>query len=83
MATAAGGSGEVIRDRETGLLVPIDDVERLAAAIETMISDTDLGRRMGAAARELVESEYGMDRFIREYRDLYREQLSRVRRADG
>ena len=83
VATAAGGSGEVIRDRETGLLVPIDDVERLAAAIETMIRDTDLGRRMGAAARELVENEYGMDRFIREYRDLYREQLARVRGADG
>jgi glycosyltransferase involved in cell wall biosynthesis len=77
VATAAGGSGEVIHDGETGLLVPIDDVEQLTVAIDTALADAGLRRRLGVAARELVERDYGMDRFMREYRDLYLELLAR------
>jgi glycosyltransferase involved in cell wall biosynthesis len=75
VATAAGGSGEVIRDGETGLLVPVDDGDRLEAAMERAILDRDLRQRMGAGARRLIERDYGMDRFFREYADLYVEQL--------
>lgn len=79
VATAAGGTGELIRDGETGILVPIDDLERLTTGIRRVLRDTDLRRRAGMAARDLVEREYGMDRFIREYGDLYREQLAAKR----
>jgi glycosyltransferase involved in cell wall biosynthesis len=75
VATAAGGSGEVVVDGSTGLLVPVDDLDRLTAAIHRAISDAELRRAMGAAARELVVRDYGMDRFIRAYADLYQEQL--------
>lgn len=82
VATAAGGSGEIIRDGETGLLVPIDDVDRLTAALRTALDDADLRRRLAGAARALVEREYGMDRFIREYRDLYHERLAASGRGE-
>jgi glycosyltransferase involved in cell wall biosynthesis len=80
VATAAGGTGEVIRDGVTGLLVPVDDLDSLVSAIDRLVADADLRDRMGAAARALVEHEYGMDRFVREYADLYREQLAAKRR---
>ena len=73
VATAAGGTGEVIRDGETGLLVPIDDADRLEAALDRAIRDEELRRSLGAAARDLIERDYGMERFGREYADLYRE----------
>ena len=76
VATAAGGSGELVRDGETGLLVPVDNLDYLTSAMHRAISDADLRRRMGAAARAVIERDYGMDRFAREYADLYREQLA-------
>ncbi len=72
VATAAGGSVEVVRDGENGLLVPLDDLQRLAAAMRQLIDDAELRRRFGAAAREFVEQNYGNERFVREYAALYR-----------
>ena len=79
VATAAGGSDEVVHDGQTGLLVPIDDLDALTSAIHRAITDSDLRRVIGAAARELIEREYGMERFVHEYADLYRQQLSAKR----
>ena len=76
VATDAGGTKELIRDGETGLLVPTDDAEKLTAAMHRAISDPDLRRRLGGAAYAQVVRDYGMERFAREYADLYREQLA-------
>lgn len=76
VATAAGGSGELVHDGETGLLVPIDDVDALTLTIDRAINDAGLRHRMGSAARGLVEREYGMERFVDEYANLYRDQLA-------
>jgi glycosyltransferase involved in cell wall biosynthesis len=76
VATAAGGTGELVREGDTGLLVPVDDLGSLTAAVHRAISDANLRRRLGDAARSVVERDYGMDRFAREYADLYREQLT-------
>jgi glycosyltransferase involved in cell wall biosynthesis len=81
VATAAGGSGELVQDDMTGLLVPVDDLDRLARAIRLAVADADLRRRLGAAAREAVERDYGMDRFFGEYAQVYREQLEAKRRS--
>jgi glycosyltransferase involved in cell wall biosynthesis len=80
VATAAGGSSEVVHDGTTGLLVPVDDLGALTRAMHRAISDADLRRTMASEARELVIRDYGMDRFVRAYADLYREQLM-ARRA--
>jgi glycosyltransferase involved in cell wall biosynthesis len=76
VATDAGGTREVIRDGETGLLVPVDDLDALAAAMQRAIADADLRARLASNARDLMTQEYGMDRFVREYRALYRELLA-------
>jgi glycosyltransferase involved in cell wall biosynthesis len=76
VATAAGGTGELVRDGETGLLVAIDDLDQLTAAMRQAIGDADLRQRLGAAAYAQVVRDYGMERFIREYADLYRARLA-------
>jgi len=52
VASRTGGLVEVVRDGETGLLVPPADPAALAAAIGTLLSDPALRTRMGAAGRE-------------------------------
>ena len=73
VATAAGGSGEIVIDGETGLLVPTEDLHALVAALRHAIEDPDLRRRIGAAARAHVDERFGMARYVREWGDLYEE----------
>ncbi|NQT51461.1 glycosyltransferase [bacterium] len=61
VAAAAGGLPEIIRNEETGLLVPVKDPEALAAAIVRLLRDRELGRRLADAGHCLVEAEFSAD----------------------
>lgn len=52
VATHVGGIPEVVVTDETGLLVPPDDPAALAAAMECLLGDTALAKRMGSRARD-------------------------------
>ena len=71
VATAAGGSSEIVVDGETGLLVPVDDAPALATAIRRVVTDIEIRGRLGAAARVHVTTSFGMDRFVAEFAELY------------
>lgn len=58
VASRLGQIGDVIRDGETGLLVPPGSVEALVAAIERLAADPELRERLGTAARKSVISDY-------------------------
>ena len=62
VATQVAGIPELVRDGETGLLVPPGDAEALAAAIARLLADPDLCRRMGEAGRARVLAEHDIDR---------------------
>ena len=54
VATAVGGVPEVVRDGETGWVVPSGDRPALAAALRDALSDRSRTDAFGAAGRELV-----------------------------
>lgn len=58
VATRVGGTPEAVVDGETGLLVPPGDVEALAAALDSLLGDSDLARRLGEAGRRRVEERF-------------------------
>jgi glycosyltransferase involved in cell wall biosynthesis len=58
VATAVGGLLDLVLDEETGLLVPPRDVPALRAALERLLGDAELRRRLGAAARERVRKHF-------------------------
>jgi len=60
VSTAISGIPEIIRDGETGLIVPERDPEALARAIERFIADAELRHRCAREARRLVESTFSM-----------------------
>ncbi len=51
VASAVGGLTDAVEDGVTGLLVPPGDVAALRAAIERLLGDVELRRRLGATAR--------------------------------
>jgi glycosyltransferase involved in cell wall biosynthesis len=62
IATDVGAVREVVVPGETGLLVPPENAEELAAAILRLSGDPDLAVRMGVRGRQLAEQRYSLDR---------------------
>jgi glycosyltransferase involved in cell wall biosynthesis len=58
IATDIRGCRQVVSHGQTGLLVPLNDPSRLAGAIEKLVDDADLRRRMGLAGRRKAEAEF-------------------------
>lgn len=84
VTTDVPGCREVVCDGQDGLLVPPGDAEALAAAIERLLSDPELGRRLGLAARDKVVREFSEARVTRETWSLYRELIGHAaERADA
>jgi glycosyltransferase involved in cell wall biosynthesis len=54
VASAVGGLPEIVRDKETGLLVSPRDARALADAISSLFSSPSLCRRLGSAGREFA-----------------------------
>ncbi|PPK87969.1 glycosyltransferase involved in cell wall biosynthesis [Neolewinella xylanilytica] len=66
-----GGVKEVLRDRETGLLLKGYHVDTFAEALATVLTDPALRDRLGRAAQRVVRKEYTLDRAARETLDIY------------
>ena len=64
IGTRVGGIPEIVVDDETGILVPPDDVNALAAALARAISDGDLRARLGRGGRHLIEANYAWDKCV-------------------
>jgi phosphatidyl-myo-inositol dimannoside synthase len=64
----SGGVPDAVRDGETGFLVPPEDPAALAAAVNRLLGDADLARRIGAAGRRAAETHYNWDRVVRDLR---------------
>jgi glycosyltransferase involved in cell wall biosynthesis len=73
VATAVGGTPEVVIHEETGLLVPPDDATSFADALDRLLSDPDLRVRLGSRGRALVEERYDVQTQIDRTLALYRQ----------
>ncbi|MFI5366390.1 MAG: glycosyltransferase [Candidatus Binatia bacterium] len=71
MATDVGGTGEVVRHGQSGLLVPPKDPEPLAAAIRDMLAQPARAREMGRAGRRIVEDGFSAHAMVRQMERLY------------
>ncbi|MNO67893.1 GDP-mannose-dependent alpha-(1-2)-phosphatidylinositol mannosyltransferase [compost metagenome] len=73
------GMSYVNKDGETGLLVPPENSEALAAALNKLLSDEDLRKRMGRAARDRFISRFTDEVLGESYTRLYYDVLNRHR----
>lgn len=77
IASAIGGTDEVVRDGETGTLVPPADANALAAAITRTLADRGGAMRLAAGARAFVAREYSVESMVAAVSRLYDSLLAR------
>jgi phosphatidylinositol alpha-1,6-mannosyltransferase len=69
VAGDSGGVRSAVRDGETGIVVPPQDIPSISAAIGSLLRDTSRRENMGRAARKAVEDHYNWDRVARDTRE--------------
>ena len=72
VATRAGGTADLIRDGETGLLAPLGDHEQLASGIVRLFTETGLRDRISRAARDQIRNNYTVEQFVARTESVYR-----------
>ena len=77
IASRVGGLPEVIESGVSGFLYEPDDLDAMAAAAVSLLTDPEAHRRIGAGGRNLVQSRYCSDRIVPQYERFYREILDR------
>lgn len=71
VATRTGGIPEIVEEGVSGLLVPPGDPARLAAALDRILTEPLLARRLGDGARDRVRRDFSRDRWCERLSALY------------
>jgi glycosyltransferase involved in cell wall biosynthesis len=80
VASRVGGIPEVVRDDVSGVLVPSADPAALSQAIVRVLTDGELGARLGEAARDTVAHDWSSERMVDRTAAVYDEVIAgRVR----
>jgi glycosyltransferase involved in cell wall biosynthesis len=70
VASDIGGLRDVVVDGETGLLVAPGDQEAMRAALQRLLTDAELRKRMGTAAR-VHAAGFGPDAVVPRFEEAY------------
>lgn len=73
VATAVGGTPEIVREGHDGFLVPPGAPAALARRMLDLLGDAALRRRLGERGRRIVEREFGLAQMRMGYDALYQE----------
>lgn len=67
IATKCGGPEEVIADKETGLLVPVADIDAMTNAILTLANNAAIRKQYAEAGKVYVRNKFSKEHFIKEF----------------
>ena len=71
VSTRVGGADELVREGETGHLVPPDDPQALADALARILTSGEHAVQMGSQSLKRARQQFGLDRMVSEYEELY------------
>jgi glycosyltransferase involved in cell wall biosynthesis len=75
VATAVGGNPDVVKENETGLLVPVKDVKALTEAICYLLANPTLATQMGRQGAAQVTERFDFQKIARDTEHVYDELL--------
>jgi glycosyltransferase involved in cell wall biosynthesis len=75
VATATEGAREIVEEGRTGLVVPVDDVDSLAAALSDLLGDEPRRRALGERGRQTAAERFSLERMVADTERVYGEAL--------
>jgi glycosyltransferase involved in cell wall biosynthesis/SAM-dependent methyltransferase len=81
VATRSGGAAEMVRDGDTGFLVPIDDPPALARAVLALLEDPERRAAMGKRGKERARTVFSHERYIKQFERIFDQLASTTDRA--
>lgn len=72
IASRTGGIVDIVEDEASGLLVPPGDAPALAAALDRVLGDPALARRLGERGRERLAERFSWEAIVARYEAVYR-----------
>ncbi|GAO26540.1 sugar transferase [Alicycliphilus sp. B1] len=75
VATAVGGTPDLVQEGGTGHLVPLDDEQALADAMAYAFENPGAAACQGQAGREYAMRQFAMDAMVRQYQQLFAPQV--------
>jgi N-acetyl-alpha-D-glucosaminyl L-malate synthase BshA len=72
VATSVGGIPEVVVNNESGVLVPVGDVDAIARAAESLLRDANRRAQLGRAGQQRAKELFSADAIVPRYEALYR-----------
>jgi glycosyltransferase involved in cell wall biosynthesis len=79
VATNVGGNPEIVRNEIDGILIKAGDAESAARAINRILSDSELARRLGRSGRKRVLASFSLERTVTRYYRRYIAAAKRIR----
>lgn len=76
IATKGGGTSEIVEDNISGFLVPPSDASMLADKINKILTDKNLGFKMGQEGKKKIENNFSIDKMIHSYWTVYRSMVN-------
>lgn len=73
VATRIGGVVDALEDGHNGTLVPVEDAEAMAKALDRLLAHPAMRRQLGKQARETVIRDYSLDITTERYLRLYQQ----------
>lgn len=71
IATSVGGIPEIIENNVSGILVEKENPEALLSALIKLFENQDLGKKLGENLKTKVETEFSLDKMLRDTLELY------------
>ena len=81
VVTDVDGSRDLIIDGETGLVVPIEDVDALSTTVLRLLGEPTLAARLGTAARRAIEQRHRADGTTAQLSALYYAMIDGLERS--
>lgn len=72
VATPVGGVLDVMKDRKNGMIIPVNDVEALRQAVETVVADESLRNKLTQSARQTILEKFSPEKELAANLNVYR-----------
>jgi glycosyltransferase involved in cell wall biosynthesis len=66
-----GGNGEIVQHGVNGFVHPVEDIERRRDSVRQIACDKTLRAKLGAAARERIETQFSLHANVERYLQIY------------